>query len=136
MILEPMSGSSEGVRDGIERSKFKTGLMSTAPATKRKRDDEEGDAQPKAKKAKKAKGVNPLSVKKPKKRETPVEKKGSVQEISPKEVRSGKERDESKQEMTEEGVGVPSKTRRKRRHKPKTHLEGETKPDVSLPVET
>lgn len=69
MILEPMSAPSESVRDGVERSKFKTGVeVANAITGKRKREDEEGGEQKKVRGLKKAKGPNPLSVKKPKKR--------------------------------------------------------------------
>ncbi|KAG5302995.1 rRNA processing protein [Histoplasma capsulatum G186AR] len=71
MVLEPLSNSSEGVREGVERGKLKTGITKTM-AGKRKRDDaDEGEGKDtstgtKEKKPKRAKGPNPLSVKKPK----------------------------------------------------------------------
>lgn len=77
MILEPLSTPSEKVRLGIERSKFKTGLdaaiSSIGGGTKRKREDDEHDENTvtasKIRGLKKAKAPNPLSVRKPKKRE-------------------------------------------------------------------
>lgn len=77
MVLEPLSGGSEQIREGLEKGKLRSGLVSkeaVAAAGKRKRDD--GDAEkkpgrplPKGGKVKKAKGPNPLSAKKPKKRD-------------------------------------------------------------------
>ncbi|KAI5288472.1 Small subunit processome component [Ascosphaera acerosa] len=89
MILEPLSGGSERVREGVERDKLREGLKvkstpgsgSAAPGTgltaslsdvggKRKREETQSGAtdRPKKRAAKKVKGPNPLSVKKPKKR--------------------------------------------------------------------
>jgi len=99
MVMEPMAESSEGVREGLERSKFRSGLKSKRQNTgtlKRKRDaDEEsggGDGNPagstraamngvvngeaemdravKKKRTRGPKGPNPLSIKKPKTRES------------------------------------------------------------------
>ncbi|OAX79402.1 hypothetical protein ACJ72_06279 [Emergomyces africanus] len=79
MILEPLSNSSEGVREGVERGKLKTGVTRIV-AGKRKREDgedgEDGEGQdksvfPKEKRPKKVKGPNPLSVKKPKNKPKP-----------------------------------------------------------------
>lgn len=84
VLLEPMSGVSTDTRERAEREKFREGIRGTR---KRKRDeqedtlvgeevpgrarqDQEGpQAQKKGKRAKGPKGPNPLSVKKPKKRE-------------------------------------------------------------------
>ncbi|KAL9598922.1 MAG: hypothetical protein Q9219_004188 [cf. Caloplaca sp. 3 TL-2023] len=91
MILEPMAESTVGVKEGIEREKFRTGLR--ARVGKRKRDSEEGrgaenenenedqtegiiadgegrageEKATKSKKTRGPKGPNPLSVKKSKK---------------------------------------------------------------------
>lgn len=89
MVMEPMAESSVGVREGIERGKFRMGLRGKGQAVslKRKRGDssdaETGNAQepnipnddngaaeeraPKKKKIRGPKGPNPLSVKKPRK---------------------------------------------------------------------
>jgi U3 small nucleolar RNA-associated protein 23 len=99
MIMEPMGGATEDLREREEKAKFKAGLKSRGSATnlrKRSRDDsesgeEEGvhpsraanvaaatasapgaDAVPKAKRRKGPKGANPLSVKKPKSRREPT----------------------------------------------------------------
>ncbi|KAI9846277.1 MAG: hypothetical protein M1830_007462 [Pleopsidium flavum] len=96
-----MAGSSEGVREGVERAKFRSGLKSKRQNTgtlKRKRDDDEGggegggdrvgstgapinsavsgeaDGHSAAKKKKRTrgpKGPNPLSIKKPKTAKNP-----------------------------------------------------------------
>ena len=86
MVMEPMAEGSVGVRDGIERSKFRSGLRGKGSLLlgKRKRgEDEDSDVNEtegkeansgvggdeKAaikKKTKRPKGPNPLSVKKPK----------------------------------------------------------------------
>ncbi|KAK0654417.1 rRNA-processing protein utp23 [Lasiodiplodia hormozganensis] len=87
MIMEPMAGATEDVRDRTETEKFRAGLKTrstaTVAASKRKRDDDDegsdGDQdtemkdapaqpEPKKKKRKGPKAPNPLSVKKPKKR--------------------------------------------------------------------
>ncbi|KAI1976580.1 hypothetical protein LOZ53_003129 [Ophidiomyces ophidiicola] len=129
MILEPMSGTSEGTRDGIERGKFKNGLISTA--TKRKREDDEATgAEPKEKKSKKVKGVNPLSVKKPKKRENPAGQKEKT-ELNAEEQRPN---ETNETDAVQDG-DASAKTRRKRRHKQKPHSEAEANPDGSIAVE-
>ena len=84
VLLEPMSGVSTDTRERAERGKFREGIRGTR---KRKRDEQEdtlvGEEVPgrarqdqegpqvrkKGKWAKGPKGPNPLSVKKPKKRE-------------------------------------------------------------------
>ena len=86
MVMEPMAEGSVGVRDGIERSKFRNGLRGKGSLSsgKRKRgEDEDSDGNETAgkqanngaggdekatirKKVKGPKGPNPLSVKKPK----------------------------------------------------------------------
>jgi U3 small nucleolar RNA-associated protein 23 len=84
MILEPMSGKTEDVREKEERSKIRAGLIDrrrgTEAGEKRKREEDtdakaaagetaEGDtaAVPKRRKLKGPKGPNPLSVRKTKK---------------------------------------------------------------------
>lgn len=89
MVMEPMAEGSAGVREGVEREKFRSGIRGrVAGLGKRKRGDEEGsdveggkgDGQSrddtavggeekaaKKKRVKGPKGPNPLSVKKAKK---------------------------------------------------------------------
>lgn len=75
MILEEMSGSSEKIIRGVEKDKFKEGLIGAVRGLKRKReDDSDSDSEDEVKKVKvesKPKGVkgpNPLSVKKKQKK--------------------------------------------------------------------
>ncbi|PGH17118.1 hypothetical protein AJ79_01256 [Helicocarpus griseus UAMH5409] len=156
MILEPLSGSSESVREGVERGKFKTGVTK-AVVGKRKRGDEEGDEDgdggddrpvttTKEKKPKKVKGPNPLSVKKPKKKAKPSGGGGSGGE--------GKEEREvaevkqpahdakvgDSKEASNEGGESTGKTKRKRRHKShksdKAGEAGTAQPEGPLSVES
>ncbi|KAF2716321.1 hypothetical protein K431DRAFT_289510 [Polychaeton citri CBS 116435] len=86
MILEPMAGRSEDVRNREESGKMKVGFTNVR-AGKRKREEADGEDDPeshvsemhngvdgsvpkKVKKARGPKGPNPLSVKKPKKENT------------------------------------------------------------------
>lgn len=81
MVMEPMAESSVGVREGVEKAKFRSGLRGRGAAitAKRKREDGEsddgkeaksatggGERAIKKKKTKGPKGPNPLSVQKPK----------------------------------------------------------------------
>lgn len=84
MVMEPMADSSEGVREGMERGKFRSGLRSKRDSTagfKRKKedDDDEGSVDSrgvrgeaseervaKKKRIRGPKGPNPLSIKKAK----------------------------------------------------------------------
>ncbi|KAJ5793215.1 uncharacterized protein N7503_009193 [Penicillium pulvis] len=70
MVLEPLSTQTEAVRDGHEMSKFRAGLDDPEIGDKRKHDGEgeDGGERKKIPGLKKAKGPNPMSVKKPKKR--------------------------------------------------------------------
>ncbi|OJD21308.1 hypothetical protein ACJ73_07350 [Blastomyces percursus] len=131
MVLEPLSNSSEGVREGVERGKLKTGIAKVMPG-KRKRDDseerteEDRSAATKEKKQKKVKGPNPLSVKKPK----PKAKSGSSSRggdggeknedkrlIEAEQQPARDSKYESTNELSSGGGGSTVKTKRKRRHK-------------------
>ena len=99
MVMEPMAVSSVGVREGLERGKFRMGLRGKGQAVslKRKREDssEEGDAEnskilngdngaaeekaPKKKKIRGPKGPNPLSVKKPRKAKDNKDERAKVE---------------------------------------------------------
>ncbi|KAK1143375.1 hypothetical protein N8T08_006703 [Aspergillus melleus] len=115
MILEPMSMPSDEIREGVEKGKFRVGLTDET-INKKKR---EGAAEAKdAKKKpgfKKAKGPNPLSVKKPKKKV--AETAGSTKQ------RPAKEEGQSKHDSGDEGPGgadgdsAPKPKRRRRHHK-------------------
>jgi U3 small nucleolar RNA-associated protein 23 len=108
MVLEPMSTPSENVRDGVERGKFRAGLDDPSLG-KRKREDE---AEPLAKipGLKKAKGPNPLSVKKSKK------KTESGPSTTSKKQKSQDTPKESGDADAEES-GAPKTKRRRRHHK-------------------
>ncbi|KAL4741010.1 hypothetical protein BDV11DRAFT_203800 [Aspergillus similis] len=109
MILEPMSAPSEGIREGVEEDKLRTGL---ADQSARKSGDSDGGEKKKKKKRepKKAKGPNPLSVKKPKKR---VEQKATAKREQPGD--EAEKRDSEK--AAEDGEAAPKAKRRRRHHK-------------------
>ncbi|KAJ6115974.1 rRNA processing protein [Penicillium sp. IBT 18751x] len=117
MVLEPMSTPSENIRDGVERGKFRAGLDDPSLG-KRKREDE---AEPLVKipGLKKAKGPNPLSVKKAKKTQpassTPKKQKPQTADAS------------EKQDGEESGA---AKTKRRRRH-----AKGPREGDADVPAE-
>jgi len=95
MILEPMAEISTHVRVKDERSKLRTGLktrVSKSLLGKRARDEDDGKEHqevtkaegetPKKKHAKRQKGVNPLSLLKPKKREVSTSKPPPIVEMT------------------------------------------------------
>ncbi|ORY09447.1 Fcf1-domain-containing protein [Clohesyomyces aquaticus] len=136
MIMEPMAASTHQHRDRDERAKFKAGLkgrrLAAQPNQKRKRDDEEGDsakghnedsivegasrdARPQKKHKKGPKGPNPLSIKKPKKREA-----------SSAAAHGDCYKPDTNPEVAQEG-GDSGKRKRRRKHKPKGEG-GESRP--------
>lgn len=126
MILEPLSGASERVRQGVEKGKLRAGVSSTADATgKRKRDDDDDESDNEVKEEKKKKkkpkgtsGPNPLSVKKakPKNVENAASGAGARADKKADNVAASAE-DEKPEGQTEEGEWKVVKTKRKRRHK-------------------
>lgn len=118
MVLEPMSRPSEGVRDGYEQGKFRVGLDADSALGKRKRGENEnadGGAEKKddkKKKSGKAKGPNPLSMKKPKKREdqSAADKKKPVR----KDAGNGETAGDAPE--PKEGDSNTPKPKRRRRH--------------------
>lgn len=126
MVLEPLSTQSEDVRDGFEKGKFRAGLNDTNLG-KRKRDGpesgegadaaagapaatEDAEKTKKKRKDKKVKGPNPLSVKKPKKREQPTS-------AAKKEPRKESHAETGQEENSEKKDGeAVSKPKRRRRH--------------------
>ncbi|EOD49005.1 putative rrna-processing protein utp23 protein [Neofusicoccum parvum UCRNP2] len=140
MIMEPMAGATEDVRDKAENDKFRAGLKTrpsaTVAAAKRKRDDDgEGSsdgegkeagkettvAQPKKKKTKGPKAPNPLSVKKPKRR--PDEKAKQAPANKPKANR-----------VPSEGTSE-EQAKRKRKRKNKTRADGEAMEQAQIAQE-
>ncbi|KAL8808669.1 MAG: hypothetical protein Q9200_004142 [Gallowayella weberi] len=137
MILEPMADSTVGVREGLEREKFRTGLRAKSGKRKRVQDDEQaadevenekldanggedkenGEKPAKKRKARGPKGPNPLSVKKTKK-----DKPRAVNDEGLS-LAEGEPGDRSEVETTvierpKDGIETPSgKRRRKRKHK-------------------
>ncbi|KAA8643594.1 hypothetical protein EYZ11_011272 [Aspergillus tanneri] len=110
MVLEPMSMPSEDIRDDVEKGKFRVGLNDEALKKKR---DATGDANKKKKPLKKAKGPNPLSVKKPKKRV--AEKAGPTKQEKLSKQPPNDGGDEG-QERPEGGDSAAPKPKRRRRH--------------------
>jgi U3 small nucleolar RNA-associated protein 23 len=114
MVLEPMSSPSEHVREGFEEGKFRAGIEGDSSLGKRKRSDEDGKNRKGG--VKKAKGPNPLSVKKSKK----VAEGGASGK--PKSVQKGDGDGEAKQHVVEasekqpDGEPTAPKPKRKRRH--------------------
>ncbi|KAL5052098.1 hypothetical protein BDW71DRAFT_193543 [Aspergillus fruticulosus] len=106
MILEPMSAPSEGIREGVEEDKLRTGLTDQSA----RKSGPDGGEKKKKREPKKAKGPNPLSVKKPKKK---VDQKAGT-----KKERTGDEADKRDSEKAaEDGEAAPKAKRRRRHHK-------------------
>lgn len=124
MILEPMSGSSEDVREGVERGKFRAGIEGDSSLGKRKRVE---DGKNRKGGVKKAKGPNPLSVKKSKRVGESEKQSGGKKEVGndPKDgaVSVSEQQDES------------SKPKRKRRHKSAKQDAPETETETAEAVE-
>jgi U3 small nucleolar RNA-associated protein 23 len=126
LLMEPMAGASEQVREREEKSKFKLGLKgqrAADAAQKRKRDDagEDGeddqsidteDAKPKTKKRKGLKQPNPLSVKKPKKDNTSAKPTSTKQERPTTSDATGDDTQRGEREAS-----APRKRRRKHKSK-------------------
>lgn len=131
MVLEPLSTQSEGVRDGFEKGKFRAGLNDTNLG-KRKRDGTESGAgdgagpgtaaapdaekTKKKRKDKKVKGPNPLSVKKPKKREQPASGAKKEPRKEPR-TETGQETGQEESSEKKDGEAVSKPKRRRRHHK-------------------
>ena len=104
MVMEPMADISEGVREGMERGKFRSGLRSKRDSTgvmKRKREEDgenaivdgrvlSGEANEervaKKKRVRGPKGPNPLSIKKPKTKSAPDNPARAARKLGPVEV--------------------------------------------------
>ncbi|KAL8949931.1 MAG: hypothetical protein Q9222_003998 [Ikaeria aurantiellina] len=141
MVLEPMAERTLGVKNGMEREKFRTGLR--GKVGKRKRDEEQeqyasdtdrdkegtdanhddkenvGKDEPKKKKIRGPKGPNPLSVKKAKREKTAGDDdEGDLPPLI------GEERGEKSGtktriiEQVDSGQIPVGKRKRKRKHKP------------------
>jgi U3 small nucleolar RNA-associated protein 23 len=164
MIMEPMGGATEGYRMTEEKAKFKAGIKARINNNllgKRKRDDEkesdeegsdsgsaasdegedvenaeeaEAQEQPKPRKRRGPKGVNPLALKKPKKRTTA---ESTAQPHIPSTDSSERPRSAAKSSdnsgpTTRE---VESEPRRKRKRKPSSWKKDIIDKALSLPAE-
>lgn len=147
MVMEPMAEGSVGVREGVERGKFRAGLKGrNLSGVKRKREAENEvntgraagspDASPpegeddaeravKKRKAKGPKGPNPLSVKKSKKGKSQPEalshNESGIKETDMGEVDTRRlpVGDSNIIEASADGTGTtPARKKRKRKHKP------------------
>lgn len=125
MVLEEFSGTSEGTRRGVEREKFRDGLIGRAGDRKRKRGEGEDDVaveqmleeRQKKTKVNGPKQPNPLSV--PKKRTTVLD----VKPTKPLEKEASEEEGDGPDEHRETAI-APAKKGRKRRHGKKKDMDG------------
>ena len=160
MILEPMAGATEAVREREERGKVRAGLMGGRGAkgvgVKRKREDEDDvtgvqDAKSKVqdeqvakkKRARGPKGPNPLSVKKVKKDsggKTAVSEVGDGEAVLSKAEKKDPQEGEKAIDasLAVESVGADGITegprKRKRKRKPRESMEGAVIPAVGTEV--
>ncbi|KAJ5892161.1 uncharacterized protein N7473_008389 [Penicillium subrubescens] len=111
MVLEPMSTPSENVREGVERDKFRVGLPEPQPKAE---DAAESAAKKKIPGLKKAKGPNPLSMKKPKKR---TEESGASKAPKKSDATEGSKGNYTADQPDGEDAGAPKNKRRRRHHK-------------------
>lgn len=134
MILEPMSEPSSNIREGFEEGKLRSGFIEPATTTgKRKRsaegedeEDDDGGEWVEVKKKKKVKGVNPLSMKKPKQRTQSVQKLKKTDENT--------EKEENDIDKTADGASEHTKSKRKRRHKKKAEPTNGAEKDSDTPI--
>lgn len=135
MVMEPMAEGSVGVREGVEREKFRAGLKGRVGKRKRGDDDEgrEGDhsmahgetAETKKKRVRGPKGPNPLSVKKAKKvkmEEPPMgdNEQDAREVVTPNanEERTTAVAVDIREGPSDESQNLPTKRKRRRKHKP------------------
>jgi U3 small nucleolar RNA-associated protein 23 len=123
MVLEELSNASKRLKGGVEKERLREGLIGrTGGARKRKRGEEDGGEadgdgvqgragrEVKRRLVKKAKGPNPLSVKK-KKPKPPLD-------LRPEDGAEDARRGDPMSEKLQEGTEVP-KAKRRRKHKGK-----------------
>ena len=117
MVLEPMSTPSEAIREGVESDKFRAGLDAEPTIADQQPEVEEKKKIPGLKKAK---GPNPLSMKKAKKRtEEPKTLKAS----------------EGSHENADGVEPGSAKTKRRRRHHKGSHQDGGDGAEASEAIE-
>lgn len=136
MVLEPMSSASEMVRDGFEKSKFRAaGVVEGGKRDVRKGEGSRSGGRTDVK-VKKAKGPNPLSVKKPKKNPA-AEESLRRKEKKEKEKARGENQAEASVEATqaaadaEEGE-APKKRRRRHKRGAPTGAEASAKTEMTM----
>ena len=114
MVLEPMSTQSQDVRESFEKGKLRAGIEGNSSLGKRKRGADDG----KNRKAgvKKAKGPNPLSVKKPKNRANESAASGESKQVKRGDADETKGSAVEITESQKEGEATAPKSKRKRRH--------------------
>ena len=145
MIMEPMAESTVGAREGLERSKFRSGLRGRGAGLLGKRKRGAEDTEPhserdnganktadgdqddvKRKKVRGPKGPNPLAVRKPKKAVAAVESTAAGdQRLGSVAVKSKSEADVERSKLVMDPVQIspadiqnpPSKRKRKRKQK-------------------
>ncbi|CAL8575244.1 hypothetical protein XPA_001179 [Xanthoria parietina] len=139
MVLEPMAERTVGVKEGMEREKFRTGLRAKPGKRKREPEDEragealeheddelvdgedkENDERPtKKRKSRGPKGPNPLSMKKAKKEKPRTEKADLEHPASaPGEPENRPDSEMTIIERATDGTELPlGKRKRKRKHK-------------------
>lgn len=124
MVLEPLSTSSEKVRLGVEKSKFKNGIeaaLEIVSGVKRKREgDEEGEGETveaKDRLVKKAKAPNPLSMRKAKRREKPRPEQQGKKLEKPPAQETQDEGDKEHDNAAEAEGDTSGKKKRRRKHK-------------------
>ncbi|PYH99976.1 hypothetical protein BO71DRAFT_341965 [Aspergillus ellipticus CBS 707.79] len=119
MVLEPMSNPSDAIREGVEQGKFRAGLNDD----NRKRGNDAGAAAEKKKKdPKKVKGPNPLSMKKPKKREQATAERPKRRS---EDEGDGERPEKDGGEVGEDGETAPKPKRRRRHHNRGAKTDGE-----------
>lgn len=165
MIMEPMGGATEGYRRTEEKEKFKTGLKARLDSNalgKRTRDDEkekeeeeegsdsgsnagddakagdeaEAQEQPKPKKRKGPKGVNPLSMKKPKKRTATEPATNPLQQSSTDSTERPSSAAKSSDNSGPATAEAASESKKKRKRKPSSWKKAIIDKALALPAET
>jgi U3 small nucleolar RNA-associated protein 23 len=134
MIMEPMAGATAENRDREEKQKFRDGLKGGrgSGSLKRKREEDneagKGDgeevAPKKSRRQKGPKGPNPLSVKKPKKRQ-----ENEAVKAAPKDSEKAAEKESGEAATAGDGAedGSDPSKKRKRRRKHKSGADGAAK---------
>ncbi|KAF2397551.1 hypothetical protein EJ06DRAFT_154699 [Trichodelitschia bisporula] len=140
MIMEPMAEATEGVKQQLEHQKFRAGIVprhNKSTLGKRKHDDEDDSTarvptqdapipapRPTKKPKKGVKGPNPLSVKKPKRRDAPFDPNPATEDSAAQptgQATSPKSKTSITQpsDAPQDSATADGKAKRKRKRKPK-----------------